>query len=139
MAGATDPKIEAMARVPLFSRCSKSDLAKIARLADELDVPAGKMLTKAGTRGREFFVILDGMVDVRRDTRLLPPLGPGDFFGEIALVSDIPRTATVTALTPVRALVITDRAFRDLLRKRPEIQARVLAAVGARLAALSPQ
>ncbi len=139
MAGATDPKIEAMARVPLFSRCSKSDLAKIARLADELDVPAGKMLTKAGARGREFFVILDGMVDVRRDTRLLPPLGPGDFFGEIALVSDIPRTATVTALTPVRALVITDRAFRDLLRKRPEIQARVLAAVGARLAALSPQ
>jgi CRP/FNR family transcriptional regulator, cyclic AMP receptor protein len=129
-----DPKIAAIANVPLFSRCSKRDLGRIARLADEIDLPAGKTLTKQGAPGREFFVILDGKADVRQDTRALRPLGPGDFFGEIALVTDVPRTASVTASTPIRALVITDRAFRELLRNSPDIQGKVLQAVAARLA-----
>ena len=79
---------------------------------------------------------LEGTADVRSNTRLLPPLGPGDFFGEIALVTDVPRTATVTTTSPVRALVITDRAFRELLADSPEIQGKVLEAVAQRLAAL---
>lgn len=124
-----------MRHVPLFEQCSKGELRKIAQLADEIDLPAGKVLTKEGSRGREFFVLLEGTADVRRETRLLPPLGPGDFFGEIALVTDTPRTATVTATTPVRALVITDRAFRELLHDSPKIQTKVLAAVASRLAA----
>jgi CRP/FNR family transcriptional regulator, cyclic AMP receptor protein len=135
MRPAQDPKVAAMAKVPLFSRCSKSELAQIARLADEIDLPAGKLLATEGTRGREFFVLLEGTADVRRDTRLLPQLGPGDYFGEIALVANVPRTATVTATSPVRALVIADRAFRELLRKRPQIQAKVLESVALRLAA----
>jgi CRP/FNR family cyclic AMP-dependent transcriptional regulator len=130
-----DVKAAAMANVPLFSRCSKGELVRIAMIADEIDLPAGKTLTKEGTRGREFFVLLEGTADVRKNTRLLSPLGPGDFFGEISLVTDAPRTATVQTTSPVRALVITDRAFRELMRKSPEIQGKVLEAVGSRLAA----
>jgi CRP-like cAMP-binding protein len=130
-----DSKIDALAHVPLFSRCSRGELAKIAQLADEVDLRAGKILMKEGERGREFFVLLSGTADVRSNTRLLPSLGPGDFFGEIALVTDHPRTATVTTTSPVRALVITDRAFKGLLKDSPQIQSKVLEAVATRLAA----
>jgi CRP/FNR family transcriptional regulator, cyclic AMP receptor protein len=131
----SDPKIAAMEKVPLFARCSKKELASIASLADEVDLPAGKVLASEGDRGREFFVVLEGGADVRSDGRQLSSLGAGDFFGEIALVTDKARTATVTATSPMRALVITDRAFRELLRNSPEIQGKVLAAVADRLAA----
>jgi CRP-like cAMP-binding protein len=130
-----DPKIAAMAGVPLFARCSKADLRRIAKIADEVDLPEGRALTREGARGREFFVLLEGTVDVRREMRLLASLGPGDFLGEIALVTDRARTATVTATSPVRALVIDHRAFRELLRNAPGIQGKVLEAVAARLAA----
>ncbi len=131
----TDSKVAAIARVPLFSRCSKKDLRRIARLADEIDLLPGKVLTEQGARGREFFVLLEGSAEVRQDDRLLQTLGPGDFLGEIALVADVPRTATVTASSPVRALVITDRTFRALLREQPDIQGKVLDAVASRFAA----
>src|SRR5438105_2854584 len=114
-----------MAKVPLFSRCSKAEIVRIAKIADEVDLSAGKMLTKEGARGREFFVLLEGTADVRNNSGLLAPLGPGDFFGEIALITDVPRTATVQTTSPVRALVITDRAFRELMRNSPEIQRKV--------------
>ena len=130
-----DFKVAAMAKVPLFSRCSKGDLRRIAKLADEVDLRPGRVLAREGTRGHEFFVLLEGMVDVRSNTRLLPSLGPGDFFGEIALITDAPRTATVTTATPVHALVITDRAFRELMRRAPGIQGKVLEAVASRLGA----
>jgi CRP/FNR family cyclic AMP-dependent transcriptional regulator len=131
----TNTKIAAMGRVPLFARCSKKELAKIAGIADEIDVPSGRTLTREGDRGREFFVVLEGAAEVRRETRSLSPLRAGDFFGEIALVTDKARTATVTATSPMRMLVITDRAFRELLRTSPEIQGKVLQAVADRLAA----
>jgi CRP-like cAMP-binding protein len=134
-----DPKLAALARVPLFAHCSKRDLAQIARIADEIDFPAGKTLTKEGTPGREFFVLLEGSVDVRHNSRLLRARGAGDFIGEIALVTGKARTATVTTVTPVRAVVIVDRAFRELLRRSPEIQGKILEAVADRLsAAVSP-
>jgi CRP/FNR family cyclic AMP-dependent transcriptional regulator len=131
----TDSKVAAIAKVPLFSKCSKGELRRIAQLADEIDLAEGKVLTQQGARGREFFVLLEGTADVRQDDRALPPLGAGDFLGEIALVADVPRTATVTASSPVRALVITDRAFRELLRQSPDIQGKVLDAVASRFAA----
>src|SRR4029079_11082183 len=104
-------------------------------LADGVALPAGKVLASEGDRGREFFVLLEGSAAVRHDGQDLPPLGAGDFFGEIALVTDKARTATVTTTSPMRALVITDRAFRELLRNSPEIQGKVLEAVADRLAA----
>lgn len=91
-------------------------------------------MTRQGERGREFFVLLEGEADVIKDGRTINRLGSGDFFGEIALVSDTPRTATVTATSPVRTLVITDRSFRRLMEDQPEIQGKVLAALAARLA-----
>jgi CRP-like cAMP-binding protein len=123
-----------MARVPLFCRLSKGELVRIAQLADEVDLPEGKRLTKEGSRGREFFVLLEGSADVERNGRRIATMRGGDFFGEIALVTDVPRTATVTTISPVRALVITDRAFRELLRDSPAIQGKVLEAIASRLA-----
>jgi CRP/FNR family transcriptional regulator, cyclic AMP receptor protein len=130
-----DSKVAAMARVPLFSRCSKGELARIAQLADEVDLPAGKTLTKEGATGREFFVLLEGTAEVQRGGKWISTMRGGDFFGEIALVTNVPRTATVKTTSPVHALVITDRAFRELLRDSPVIQGKVLEAVAARLVA----
>jgi CRP-like cAMP-binding protein len=107
---------------------------RIGQLADEVDLPAGKRLTKEGSRGREFFVLLEGSADVERNGQRIATMRGGDFFGEIALVTDVPRTATVTTISPVRALVITDRAFRELLRDSPAIQGKVLEAIASRLA-----
>ena len=127
-------KVELIKRAPLFRNCTRRELQRIAQLADEIDLREGKEMTRQGERGREFFVLLEGDADVIKDGRTINTLGSGDFFGEIALVSDTPRTATVKATSPVRALVITDRAFRRLLKDQPEIQGKVLAAVAARLA-----
>jgi CRP/FNR family cyclic AMP-dependent transcriptional regulator len=127
-------KVELIKRAPLFWNCSKRQLQQIAQIADEIDLREGKEMTRQGERGREFFVLLEGEADVIKDGRTINRLGSGDFFGEIALVSDTPRTATVTATSPVRALVITDRSFRRLMEDQPEIQGKVLAALAARLA-----
>ena len=127
-------KIELLRRVPLFGHCSKRELQEVAKLADEIDLREGKEMTRQGQRGREFFVLLEGTVDVIKNGRRINTLGPGDFFGEIALVSDIPRTATVTATSPIRTLVITDRSFRRLLENLPQMQAKVLKALADRLA-----
>ena len=127
-------KIELLKRVPLFAHCSKKELNEVALVADEIDMPEQKTLTSEGDPGREFFVLIEGTADVRRKGRRVNTMGPGDFFGEIALVSDRPRTATVVASSPVRLLVVTDRAFRELMRKMPSIQDKVLSALAARLA-----
>jgi CRP/FNR family transcriptional regulator, cyclic AMP receptor protein len=127
-------KVELIRHAPLFANCSKRELEEIAHLADEIDLNEGKEMTRQGSPGREFFVLLEGEADVTKDGRAINQLSAGDFFGEIALVSDSPRTATVTATTPVRALVITDRSFRRLLKDQPAIQNKVLAALAARLA-----
>jgi CRP/FNR family cyclic AMP-dependent transcriptional regulator len=129
-------KAVAISRVPLFSRCSKRQLIEIAQLADEIDLPAGRTLTKEGTNGREFFVILEGSAEVRRGGRVIASLCGGDFLGEIALVTDVPRTATVTTTTPVRVLVVPTREFRQLLRTSPDIQGKVLEAVAERVAGM---
>lgn len=127
-------KVELIRHAPLFANCSKRELEEIAHLADEIDLNEGKEMTRQGAPGREFFVLLEGEAEVTKDGHAINQLSGGDFFGEIALVSDTPRTATVTATTPVRALVITDRSFRRLLRDQPEIQNKVLSALAARLA-----
>ena len=130
-----DAKVQLLKRAPLFAQCSKSELGQVAVVADEIDLAAGKVLTTEGGPGREFFVLIGGSADVRRNGRKVNTMSAGDFFGEIALVSDRPRTATVTATSPVRLLVVTDRAFRELMRKVPSIQGKVLAALAERLPA----
>jgi CRP/FNR family transcriptional regulator, cyclic AMP receptor protein len=126
-------KIELLKRVPLFERCSRSELQRIARLADEVTLPAGRTLTKEGEPGREFVVLAEGRAEVRRKGRRLRELSAGDFLGEIALLADVPRTATVTTLTPVNILLMTARDFRTLLREMPSLQPKVLYALATRL------
>jgi CRP/FNR family transcriptional regulator, cyclic AMP receptor protein len=128
-------KIELIKRVPLFSHCSKKELGLVAQIADEIDLPEGKTLMREGDRGREFFVLVEGSADVRRRNRKVNTLGGGDFFGEIALVSQQPRTATVTTSSPVRALVVTEQSFRSLLDRAPDVQRKVLQALADRVAA----
>ena len=130
----SDKKVELIRKVPLFSHLSRKQLAQVAKVADEIDLREGKEMTREGAPGREFFVILEGSADVRRRGRKINSLKPGDFFGEIALVTSVPRTATVAATSPVRALVVTDREFRHLLEESPDIKTRVMQAMAARLA-----
>ncbi len=129
-----DQKTELIRKVPLFSRCSRAELKEIAKLADEIDLRQGKEMTREGAPGREFFVLLEGTADVRKKGRKINTLGAGDFFGEISLVSRQPRTATVTATSPVRALVVTDYSFRHLLDESPQIKTKVMEALAERLA-----
>jgi CRP-like cAMP-binding protein len=127
-------KIELLHRVPLFEGCSRKELGQISTLADEISVPAGTTLIKEGAKGREFFVLVDGTVDIRRKGRKLGSLDTGDFFGEIALLTDTPRSATVVTASPVRLLVIVGPAFRRLLDETPSIQGKVLTALARRVA-----
>jgi CRP-like cAMP-binding protein len=126
-------KIELLKRVPLFHGCSKRELGEIASVADELHLPKARNLTREGTAGWEFIVLVEGEADVVRKGRVVNELGPGDFVGEIALVSGKPRTATVRTRGPARVLVVTASGFRLLMRDVPSIQEKVLAALAARL------
>lgn len=130
-----DAKTDLISHVPLFSQCSKQELALVAGIADEIDLAEGKELTREGAPAREFFVLVDGTVRITKNTRKLADLGPGEWFGEIALITRGPRTATVTASSPVRVLVLTDRAFRQVVQRVPSIALKVLASVGERLGA----
>lgn len=129
-----DAKLELLGRVPLFQGLGRRELRRIASIADELDLPAGRRLTAEGAPGREFVVLVDGRADVQRGGRRINELHGGDFLGEIALLSETPRTATVTTTTPARILLLTQRDFRTLMRELPAMRRRVLAAAALRLA-----
>jgi CRP-like cAMP-binding protein len=129
-----DAKVELLKKVPLFSRLNKRGLQDVAHIADELDLPAGKEMATEGDRGREFFVLLDGEAEVTKGGERINTMKPGDFFGEIALVTKMPRTASVTATTDVNVLVITERDFDALLKKSSEVGRSVAEALAERVA-----
>src|SRR3990172_6328771 len=110
-------KIDLLASVPLFAGCSKKELAEIASLADEIDIDEGVTLMTESRRGEEFMVIVEGTVRVSKRGRKTTALGAGDWVGEIALISDVPRTATVTTTSPVHLLVVTGRDFKRLMQR----------------------
>ena len=129
-----DTKAEALGRAPLFRDLSKHELGELAKATEDLEVEAGKVLTREGDLGREFFVIVEGEVSVTKDGEEIRRLGPGDFFGEIALVyEDARRTATVTATTPLRFFVLTRQSFRSLLERQPKIEEKVMRVLEERL------
>ena len=130
-----DTKVDALAKAPLFAALSRQELGELAKATEDLEVEEGKTLTREGDFGREFFVIVDGDVSVTRDGNEIRRLGPGDFFGEIALIYDnARRTATVTAASPLRFFVLTRQSFRSLLEHQTEIEEKVMAALEERLA-----
>jgi len=126
-------KIDLIKRVPLFSHCTKRQLEAIASQADEIDIAEGRSLVEEGERGREFVVIIEGSADVIRKGRRINTLGSGDFVGEIALLLNTPRTATVTTTAPTRVLVLTDRAFRHVAQEMPSVHESLLKGLADRL------
>jgi putative iron-dependent peroxidase len=130
---ATDDRLELLRGVPLFSGLGDHEIERLAELADEIDVPDGQVLTRQGESGHEFFVVLDGCVNVARDEKRLARLGPGQFLGEIALIDGRPRTATATADGPARLLVLSHRGFDALLDEFPTISRRVVQVLVERL------
>jgi CRP-like cAMP-binding protein len=131
-----DKKVESLRRAPLFEGLSKKDLIQLARLTEDLEIPAGTVLTKEGDTGREFFVIVDGEAVVKRKGRRVATLGPGDFFGEIALVESVPRRATVTTKTALRCFLLTQGSFLRLLDEQAGVERKVLRALARRVLAL---
>jgi CRP/FNR family transcriptional regulator len=134
-----DSKQELLRRVPLFSRLNGAGLEELARLSDEVDLPAGRTFIREGDFGHEFFLVLDGKVRIERGGDRVNVLGPGDFLGEIALLDGGQRSATAIADTPVRLLVLGHREFNTLMADFPEIRIAVLEALAQRVRRHEPQ
>ena len=126
-------KVDVLQKVPLFSGLSGRQLDLIARHADEVELAAGKVLTRQGERGLEFLLILDGNARVERDGKRIARLSAGDFFGEMSLIDGKPRTATVIAETPIALLVMHKRGFSHLLEAVPGLQRKLLVTLCERL------
>ena len=138
MAG-RDAYLDHLASVPLFASCSRKELQAIARASDELTLPAGKVLAEQGEVGRECFVILEGTASVKRNGRKVATLGPGSYTGELALLDKGPRTATVTAESPLTVLVLGPREFSSVIEQVPGMAHKLLAALAARVRDLDTQ
>jgi CRP-like cAMP-binding protein len=128
-----DAFLEHLAEVPLFSACSKKDLTLVARRAEEVRVPAGKVLVREGETGHEFFVIVDGTARVTRQGKRVATLGPGKAFGELALLDKHPRNATVIAESDMDLVVLGQREFAGIIDEVPGFARKLLAGMAARL------
>jgi CRP/FNR family transcriptional regulator, cyclic AMP receptor protein len=118
--------------VPFFEHLKRKELEQVGRQTDEVDVPEGKVLAREGDIGQEFFVVETGTAEVSRNGEVIAELGPGDFFGEMALLEEERRTATVTATSPMTLIVMTRADFRALDRSTPEIHRTVSSAIAQR-------
>jgi CRP/FNR family cyclic AMP-dependent transcriptional regulator len=132
-----DTKVAALKRAPLFDGLSRKELTQLARVSEDLEIPAGKALCTEGDIGHEFFVIVDGKVEVTRNGKRVATRGGGEFVGEIALLEQTPRTATVTAKTPLRVFVLTSQDFRTLINENPTVERKLLRALARRVIELS--
>jgi len=130
---ATDEKLEQLRRVPLFAALSGRDLQELGTREDDDDVLDGSVLNRQGETGAEFFVVLDGAVEVDINGSVVSTLGKGDFLGEIALVDGKPRTATTRAVGPTRLMVIGHRQFHQLMDDFPTVKTCVLEALAERV------
>lgn len=130
---AQDAKIDRLATIPLFTGLRRRELDKIARLCTEIRIPAGRVLCREGEIGHEFFVLEQGAAEVTVGGTPVATVGPGDFFGELALLDAGPRNATVTAKDEVSVLVLSQQEFQALLEEEPIVAVRMLPAIGQRL------
>jgi CRP-like cAMP-binding protein len=126
-----------IAAVPMFAVCSKRELAAITRLATEVDIPAGKLLTEEGKPGNEFMIVLGGTAEARRKGKKVADFGPGDYFGEIALLDPGPRTATVVATSPMTLAVISPSEFSAALEEVPTLARKIMRGLARRLRELT--
>jgi CRP-like cAMP-binding protein len=126
-------KLEHLGRTWLFSTCNKKELGLIGRASDEVSVDAGRLLTEEGKPGFEFFLILDGKAAVSRSGRKVATLRPGQYFGELSLLSRKPRDATVTSETPMQLLVLDQRQFDGIMDRVPGLAHKLMIAMAERL------
>ena len=139
MATHTDEKLELLKRTPLLSALGRKEIEAVGRLVDEIDVPAGRVLMREGDTGREFFVLVEGAVGIDLGGTRIRTLHAGDFFGEIALLAEGPRTATATTDGASRLLVLGHREFHSLMDQFPAIRTSVLEALAVRIRNLEPE
>ena len=128
-----DQYLDHLAKVPLFSACSKKELQTIARASDDVSVPKGKVLVEEGKPGHEFFLILDGDASVKRGKKEIAKLGPGQYFGELALLDRGPRSASVIAKSDMDVLVLGQREFAGVIDEVPTLAHKLLMSMAQRL------
>jgi CRP/FNR family cyclic AMP-dependent transcriptional regulator len=131
-----DQKLELLRSIPLFARLGSNEILRLGQLTEVVDVAAGYALMRQGDRGAEMFIFATGRASVERDGRLIAERGPGEVVGEIALLSDVARTATVTATEPCRLFVIGRREFQSLMGELPSFRLQILDALAQRIQAL---
>jgi CRP-like cAMP-binding protein len=119
-------KEQGLGRLPLFEGLKRAELERLAKVTEEIDFPQGKILCREGQLAQEFFVIAEGEAEVSKGGDHVAMLGPGEFFGQLALMEHAPRFTTVTARTPLRLFVLSSNAFWGLMRWNPEVERRVL-------------
>jgi CRP-like cAMP-binding protein len=129
----TKEVVARLSKVPLFAGCSQKDLQTIARVVKDIDHEKGTVIAREGEPGIGLFVIADGTAEVTIGGAKKASLGPGEFFGEIALLDGGPRTATVTATSDVKLLGLTEWVFRGLMQEHPSIAVKTLQAMAGRL------
>ena len=134
---AVDRAVSLLRKVPLFSGCTKRELEAIARATKEVRHREGHVIAGEGDTGIGFFLITEGSADVSVGGKIRARLGPGDFFGEISLLDRGPRTATVTASSPITLLGLTAWTFRGLVEQHPTIALNMLKVVAKRLRSAS--
>lgn len=125
--------LDHLGNVPLFQGLSKRDLQRVAKVSEEVQVDAGRVLVDQGRTGHEFFLILDGQASVRKNSRKTAELGPGQYFGEMALLDRGPRSASVVAETPMTLLILGQREFSGVLDEVPSMAHKMLATMAGRL------
>jgi len=130
---ARDSKLDLLRSIPLFSELGGRELDRIEQLSDEVDLPAGRILMRQGDLGSEMYVLAEGAAKVERDGHLLSTMAPGAFIGDISLLSEGVRTATVTLTAPSRLLVVGHREFHELMDEMPSVRAGVLSSVAQKL------
>ena len=128
-----DEYLHHLAKVPLFSACSKKELQTIARASDDVEVPKGKVLVEEGKPGHEFFLIIDGSAAVKRGKKTVAKLGPGQYFGELALLDRGPRSASVEATSDLDVLVLGQREFAGVIDEVPSLAHKLLTSMAQRL------
>jgi CRP/FNR family transcriptional regulator, cyclic AMP receptor protein len=126
-------RLELLGDVWLFAECSRKELNALEGAVTEMELAAGKILTKQGEIGRHFVVIVDGGVEVTRDGTQIAVLGPGSFFGEMSLLDGQPRAATATTTGPTRVLMLTTAAFNGVLTSMPTVDRKLLTVLASRL------
>lgn len=124
--------------IPLFEGLSRKERREVARHADEVDIDEGREIVREGEFPYEFFAIEQGTAEVRRGEQHLTELGPGDFFGEMGLIGNAPRNASVIARSPITAIVMTGSAFRQVARELPDVAKQIRKAIEERARHLMP-